>query len=49
MKEIIVVEREEIRIGEDIYITILEAKKGRVKIGIDAPDGLKINRGEKNK
>ncbi|EMY33749.1 carbon storage regulator CsrA [Arthrobacter crystallopoietes BAB-32] len=35
-----------IHIGEDIVITILEARGDSVKIGIDAPRGLKIQRGE---
>ena len=45
--ELTLFEREEIRIGDDIYITIIDAKVGRVKIGIDAPDDIKIKREEK--
>ncbi len=47
--EIVAFECEEIFIGEDVYITIIDAKNGRVKIGIEAPDDVRINRGEKIK
>ena len=46
--ELTIYEREEIRIGDDIYITVIDSKVGRVKIGIEAPDDLKIRREEKN-
>jgi carbon storage regulator len=37
---------EKIHIGEDITITILEVHGCRVRIGVDAPDGYEILRGE---
>lgn len=37
---------EKIVIGNDIRITILEARGGTVRIGIDAPREKKIYRGE---
>lgn len=37
---------EGIHIGEDIKITIVEISKDRVRIGIDAPDNVKIVREE---
>ena len=37
---------EQILIGEDIVITVLEARGDAVRIGIDAPRGLKIQRNE---
>ncbi|MAE68723.1 MAG: carbon storage regulator [Candidatus Peribacteraceae bacterium] len=37
---------ESIRIGHDITITVIDIGKGRVKIGIDAPDDVRILRGE---
>lgn len=37
---------EGVRIGEDIQITVVEIGKDRVKIGIDAPDDVKIIRNE---
>ncbi len=37
---------EKIRIGDDIEITVLEIRKGSVKIGIKAPKGLPIHREE---
>ncbi len=39
-------EGQKIRIGDDIEITILDVKKGSVKIGIRAPRGLAIHREE---
>ena len=39
-------EGEKIRIGDDIQITVVEIKKGTVKIGISAPKGLAIHREE---
>lgn len=35
---------EDIEIGEDIRIHIVEAKTGRVTIGITAPDDVRIRR-----
>ena len=37
---------EKIVISDDIVITIVEAEKDRVKIGIDAPNNVKIVRNE---
>jgi len=37
---------QKIRIGDDIEITVLEIRKGSVKIGIKAPKGLMIHREE---
>ncbi len=37
---------QKIRIGEEIEVTILEIRKGSVKIGIKAPKGLTIHREE---
>lgn len=36
----------EIQIGTDITITVLEVHKRRVKLGIEAPTGLSVRRGE---
>lgn len=37
---------EEIRIGEDIVIAIVEIKGGHVRVGIKAPQSVSIHRGE---
>lgn len=37
---------EKILIGDDIVITVLEARRDGVRIGIDAPRGVKIQRDE---
>ncbi len=37
---------ENIRIGDDIKITILEIKGGQVKLGIDAPPQVAVHREE---
>ncbi len=37
---------EEMRIGENIRITVVETAKDRVKIGIDAPSDVRIIRSE---
>ncbi len=37
---------EEIRIGEDIVVSIVEIKGGHVRIGIKAPPSVVIHRGE---
>jgi carbon storage regulator len=37
---------ERIHIGDDVVITVLEVRGDSVKIGIDAPRGVKIQRGE---
>ncbi len=39
---------ESIIIGDDIRITILNDGPSQIKLGIDAPDDLKIWRGEVN-
>jgi carbon storage regulator len=39
-------EDQSIFIGEDIEVTILEIKDGNIKIGIEAPDNIKIYRKE---
>ncbi len=37
---------EELRVGENIRITVVETAKDRVKIGIDAPPDVRIIRSE---
>ncbi len=37
---------EELRIGENIRVTVVETNKDRVKIGIDAPPDVRIIRSE---
>lgn len=37
---------EKILIGDDIVITVLETRRDGVRIGIDAPHGVKIQRDE---
>lgn len=37
---------EQIRIGDEITVTVLRTSTGRVKIGIDAPDDVSIARAE---
>ena len=37
---------EELHIGEDILITVIETSKDRVKIGIEAPANVRIIRSE---
>lgn len=37
---------EQIIIGDDIVLTVVEVRGGRVKIGIDAPKEVRIRRGE---
>ncbi|HEX9089681.1 MAG TPA: carbon storage regulator CsrA [Arthrobacter sp.] len=37
---------EQIMIGDDIILTIMETSGGAVKIGIEAPRGLRISRAE---
>jgi carbon storage regulator CsrA len=38
--------QEQIRIGNDIVITVLEFRGNSIKIGIDAPQSVRITRGE---
>jgi len=37
---------EQIRIGNDIVVTVLEVSGNKVRVGIDAPDNVSIVRGE---
>ena len=37
---------ESIRIGEHIVVRVMHTSKGSVKIGIEAPDSVRIMRGE---
>jgi len=37
---------EQILIGDDIVVTVLEVKGDSIKVGIDAPRGIKIQRPE---
>lgn len=37
-----------IRIGENIVVRVMRTAKGSVKIGIEAPDSMRIVRGELN-
>lgn len=37
---------EKIYVGDDIVITLTDARHGKVRIGIDAPDGVPIVRAE---
>ena len=37
---------ESIRIGDGITVTILEVRQGRVRLGIDAPPAVRIQRQE---
>lgn len=40
------VQKQTIRIGEDIVVKVIETSRGRVKIGIEAPKKTPIVRGE---
>lgn len=37
---------EEIRIGDDISIQVVEVKNGRVRLGVTAPSGVGVHRRE---
>jgi carbon storage regulator len=37
---------ESIRIGDSIVITVVEIRSGRIRLGIEAPDNVRIRRGE---
>lgn len=37
---------ETIRIGDDVVIKVIKTARGTVKIGIDAPDDVRVLRGE---
>jgi len=39
---------EKILIGNDIALVVVEVKKGRIKLGIDAPPSVSIQRSELN-
>lgn len=39
-------QHEFIQIGDDIIVKVIKTSRGSVKIGIDAPDGLRVLRGE---
>lgn len=39
-------QHEFIQIGEDIIVKVIKTSKGSVKIGIDAPGGTRVLRGE---
>lgn len=38
--------RQEIKIGENITITVLQITRNSIRVGIDAPQSVRINRGE---
>ncbi len=37
---------ETIRIGDDVVIKVIKTGKGTVKVGIEAPDNVRVLRGE---
>ncbi len=37
---------QQIAVGSDVKITVLKLEKGRVKLGIEAPDSVRITRPE---
>ena len=37
---------EQVQIGSGIVITVVQNARGRIRIGIDAPEGTSIRRGE---
>ncbi len=37
---------ENIRVGSDVVVTVLSVRSGQVKLGIEAPKGITIHRGE---
>lgn len=37
---------ESIRIGEEIIVTVVEVKGNQVQVGINAPKGVTVHRGE---
>ena len=39
---------ESIRIGDDIKVTVVKIRGNRVRVGIEAPNGIHIVRGELN-
>jgi carbon storage regulator len=38
--------QQKICIGNDIYVTVLRIDRGRVKLGIEAPADVQVDRGE---
>jgi len=40
---------EQLIVGENIVVTVTKVRGGRVQIGIDAPDDVRIRRGEYEK
>ena len=41
--------QQSICIGDDIYITVLRVDRGRVKLGIEAPPNVHVDRAELRK
>lgn len=39
---------EQLQIGDDITVKVLKIRGGRIRLGIDAPEGIRITRGELN-
>ena len=39
-------ESQTIRIGQDIVIKVVKTGKGTIKIGVEAPEDIKVARGE---
>ena len=39
-------QNETIQVGQDIVIKVISTAKGKVKIGIDAPEAVRVMRGE---
>jgi carbon storage regulator len=37
---------ESVRIGDDVFIKVVTARNGQIKLGIDAPEEIKIVRTE---
>jgi carbon storage regulator len=38
--------QEGVRIGDDVVITVLSVQRGRVKLGIEAPSNIHVERSE---
>jgi carbon storage regulator len=39
-------ENDRIHIGDDIYVMVVKAKNGKVRLGIEAPKGVPVHRHE---
>ena len=39
---------EQLQIGDGITVKVLKIRGGRIRLGIDAPEGVRITRGELN-